>query len=159
MTLFEIVDEFKNLYEMICDGVDQETLEGTLESLTAELEVKSEGYVAVINQLDMEAKKAGEIIDKYTAIKRARENGIKAMKEKLLVAMKSTDKKEIDAGDFTIKIQKNGGQQPLKITGEVPDNMTKITIEPDKDKIREYLKDHDCGWAHLEERGSHIVIR
>ena len=72
--------------------------------------------------------------------------------------MVQLDKKDLPAEAFTFKIQKNGGMQPLKIDGEVPQNMTKVIVEPDNDKIREFLKENTCDWAHLEERGSHIVI-
>jgi hypothetical protein len=45
------------------------------------------------------------------------------------------------------------------IDGVVPDNMTKVTIEPDTDKIRAFLKENECEWAHLEERGRHIEVK
>lgn len=159
MKLFEIVDEFAELYQLMVDGADEETVNGTLDSLNAELEVKSAGYVAVINQLDMEQKKADELARKYSEIRDARKNAVKKMKERLLIAMAALEKTEMPAGDFTIKVKKNGGVQPLKITGEVPENMTKITVENDTDKIREFLKDHECDWAHLAERGQHIEIK
>ena len=90
---------------------------------------------------------------------KVRENHIKRMKEALKMAMETAGTDQIAAGAFTIKLQKNGGLQPLKITGEVPDNMTKVIVEPDTDRIREFLKDNECEWAHLEERGKHIVIK
>ena len=90
---------------------------------------------------------------------KVRENNIKRMKEALKTVMEQTDKDQIAAGAFTIKLQKNGGVQPLKITGDVPQNMTKVIVEPDTDRIREFLKDNECEWAHLEERGKHIVIK
>lgn len=159
MKLFEIVGEYQELYDLIVDGADPEVIDGTLECLNAELEVKAAGYISVLNRLDMEMKRADELAHKYSEIKLSRESAIKRMKEKLLIAMQTLDKTEIPAGDFTIKVKKNGGPLPLKITGDVPDNMTKITVEADKTKIREYLKDHTCDWAHLEERGSHIEIK
>ena len=46
------------------------------------------------------------------------------------------------------------------IDGEVPDNLTRVTIEPDNEKIRAYINEHeDCDFAHLEERGRHIEIK
>ena len=45
------------------------------------------------------------------------------------------------------------------VDGDVPENMTKVIVEPDTDRIREFLKDNECEWAHLEERGKHIVIK
>jgi hypothetical protein len=67
---------------------------------------------------------------------------------------------EIDAGDMTIKVKNNGGQLPIIIEGEVPQNLCKVTIEPDKTLIREYLKDHpECEFARIGERGKHIEVK
>ena len=159
-TLFEIVNEFEELYELATDPlVDSEAWETTLEALTGELEVKSAGYVNVIKQLEMEAKQAAEISKMFADKQKVRENHIKQMKEALKLAMEKIGTDEIDAGIFKIKLQANGGLQPLVIDGDVPQNMQKITISPDNDKIRQFLKNNSCEWAHLEERGKHIVIK
>lgn len=159
MKLFEIVDEFQSLYDLLTEDTDPQLIADTLESLTAELETKSAGYVAVRNQIDMEYKKAAELEKKYKEIKKARENAKKAMDERLLIAMDALEVAELPAGDFTIKLKKNGGQAPLVIDGEVPEEFTKITIENDNEKIREYLKENECDFAHLGERGRHIEIK
>lgn len=159
-TLFEIVGEFQQLYEIATDGTDPQLFDDTLEALTGDLEAKSAGYVAVMEQLKMEADKAEEIVKRYQAAKIARENAIKRMKERLLIAMDALGKKELPAGDFTIKIQKNGGKQPLTITGDVPESFSKVIVEPDNEKIREALANgEELGFAHLEERGRHVVIK
>lgn len=159
-TLFEIVDDMKELYEMATDPeVDPEVFQNTLEGLKGMLEVKACGYVNVIKQLDMEAKQAKEVAQMFTDKAKVRENNIKRMKDVLKMAMDSTEQKSMAAGAFTIKLQKNGGLQPLVIDGEVPQNMTKVIVEPDGAKIREFLKDNTCEWAHLEPRGEHIVIK
>lgn len=159
-TLFEIVDDMQELYEMATDPeVDPEVFQDTLEGLKGMLEVKACGYVNVIKQLDMEAKQAKEVAQMFTDKAKVRENNIKRMKDVLKMAMESTEQKSMAAGAFTIKLQKNGGLQPLVIDGEVPQNMTKVIVEPDGDKIREFLKDNTCEWAHLEPRGEHIVIK
>ena len=161
-TLFDIVGEFQSLYEMATseEERDEQVFIDTLDSLTGELETKSAGYVAVITRLEAEAAKADEIAKAYAAVAKSRKNSIKRMKDALLYAMDSLDKKEMAAGELTIKIKNNGGVQPLVITGDVPDSFTKVTIEPDNDKIRTYIKDgNDCNFAHLEERGRHIEIK
>ena len=159
-SLFDITAEFMALYELATDPeCDEQIFQDTLEGLMGELEVKSSGYVNVIKQLDMEAKQAKEVAQAFSDKAKVRENHIKRMKETLKMAMEKIGVKSVDAGAFTVKLQNNGGLQPLKITGEVPDNMTKVIVEPDTDRIREFLKDNKCEWAHLEERGQHIVIK
>lgn len=159
--LFDIVGEFQKLYELATEDGNEEVFADTLEALTGELEAKGAGYVAVIQQIEMEEEKADELVKKYAAIRDSRKNAAKKMKDRLLVSMDALDKTEFPAGDYTIKAQTNGGKVPLKITGDVPEKFTRVIVEPDNDKIREYLKDNDnaCEWAHLEPRGRHIKIK
>lgn len=161
-TLFDIVGEFQELYQMATSEEEQaeQVFIDTLDSLMGELETKSAGYVAVINRLEAEQAKAEEVSKAYSAVAKSRKNAIKRMKDALLYAMDTIGATEMAAGDLTIKIKKNGGLQPMVIDGNVPDSLTKVTIEPDNEKIRAYLKEHtDCEWAHLEERGRHIEIK
>lgn len=161
--LFDIVGEFNELYQMATSEEEQaeQVFIDTLESLKGELTQKAAGYVAVMNRLDMEMKKAEEIEKRYKAIKESRKNAIQRMKDACLWACDELGVKEIDAGDMTIKVKNNGGQLPLIIDKPeyVPENLTKITIEPDKAKIREYVENNECDFAHLEPRGRHIEVK
>lgn len=161
--LFDIVGEFNELYQMATSEEEQaeQVFIDTLESLKGELTQKAAGYVAVMNRLDMEMKKAEEIEKRYKAIKESRKNAIQRMKDACLWACDELGVKEIDAGDMTIKVKNNGGQLPLIIDKpeSIPENLTKITIEPDKAKIREYVENNECDFAHLEPRGRHIEVK
>lgn len=161
--LFNIVGEFNELYEMATSEEEQaeQVFIDTLESLKGELTQKAAGYIAVMNRLDMEMKKAEEIEKRYKAIKESRKNAIQRMKDACLWACDNLGVTEIDAGDVKIKVKNNGGQLPLIIDKpeSVPENLTKITIEPDNAKIREYLKDNECDFAHIGERGRHIEVK
>jgi hypothetical protein len=161
--LFNIVGEFNQLYEMATSEEEQaeQVFIDTLDSLKTELSVKAEGYVAVMNRLDMEMKKAEEIEKRYKAIKESRKNAIQRMKDVCLWACDELGVDHIDAGDVTIKVKNNGGQLPLIIDDEtaVPQNLCKVIVEPDKALIREYLKDNECDFAHIGERGRHIEVK
>ena len=160
-TLFQIAGEFEELYSLATqEQLDEDLFNGTLEALTGELEVKGAGYVAVINQLDMEAKKAKELSDAFKLKAETRVNAIGRMKDALKIAMDRIGTDKIDTGDFTIKLQKNGGKQPMIVYGEVPNDFLKVIYEPDKEKIRKVLEEGSkLDFAHLEERGKHIVIK
>ncbi len=160
-TLFQIAGEFEELYSLATqEQLDEDLFNGTLEALTGELEVKGAGYVAVINQLDMEAKKAKELSEAFKLKAETRVNAIGRMKDVLKIAMDRIGTDKIDTGDFTIKLQKNGGKQPMIVDGEVPNDFLKVIYEPDKEKIRKVLEEGSkLDFAHLEERGKHIVIK
>lgn len=163
-SLFNIVGEFNDLYAMATSEEEQaeQVFLDTLDSLKGELSEKAEGYVAVMNRLEMEEQKSDEIVKRYTAIRNARRNAIQRMKDACMWACNELGVTEIDAGDMTIKVKNNGGQLPIIIEEgkEVPQNLCKVTIEPDKALIREYLKDHpDCEFARIGERGKHIEVK
>lgn len=161
-TLFDMTAEMEQLYAMATEEelFDEQIFQDTLEGLMGEIEVKGAGYVAVINQLDMEQKKAKELADQFRLKAEIRANSIKWMKTALKDCMERMNLKQIDAGDYTIKLQKNGGKQPLVISGDVPESMCKVILEPDKDKIRAAIEyGEDVGYAFLEERGQHVVIK
>lgn len=160
-TLFNIVGEFEVLYELATDeSVDGQTFADTAEALMGELEVKADGYVAVINQLEMEAQKAKEIAEQFKTKAETRTNNVKRMKEALRYAMERLDMTELKAGDYTIKLQNNGGKLPLVIDDVVPDEYYKVVYELDKDKMRKALDDgKQLKFAHYGERGKHVTIK
>lgn len=164
-TLFELVDDFQELYEMSTDpDLDPQVLQDTIEGMTGLIEVKAKGYVNVIKQLEMEMTQANITSEMFRQKAEVRKNSVERMKNALKLAMNRLEVTELPAGDFTIKLQNNGGQEPLVIDKPeaVPENMTKITIEADKAKIREFLSTQQgkkCEYAHLEPRGQHISIK
>lgn len=161
-SLYELTGEFQALYELaVSEGAEEEqAFLDTLEALKGELEVKASGYTHIIRQLEMESKECDNVIDAFKAKKEVRENHIKRMKQALIEAMDVAGIDTLKAGEYTLTIAKNGGLQPLKITGDVPDNFKKIIYEDDKDKIRKALVDgEELSFAHLEERGRHLNIK
>ena len=161
-TLFNLVGEFETLYALATseNTEDEQVFLDTLEALKGELEIKAGGYTHVIKQLEMEAKECDNVIANFRAKKEVRENHIKRMKEALIGAMDAAGVESLPAGEYTLKIAKNGGLQPLKIDGEVPDNYKKVIYEDDKDLIRKALNDgEELEFAHLEPRGRHLNIK
>jgi len=156
-SLFELTAECLSLYELADE--DEQAFVDTLEGLKGEIGQKAANYVDLIDQLEMEAAACEK---KYKLLKtraESRQNAVKRLKNALLGAMQVMGVKEMDAGDYKLKIAKNGGVQPLVIDGDIPESMTRVIIEPDNAKIREYLKDHDADWAHLADRGVHLTIK
>ena len=161
-SLFDLREEFKALYELaIAEGAEEEqAFLDTMEALKGELGIKAGGYVHVIKTLEMEANECDNVLNAFKRKKETRVNSIKRMKEALIEAMDAAGVEQLPAGEYTLEIAKNGGLQPLKIDGEVPDNFTKIKIEPDNDLIRKALNDgEELEFAHLEPRGRHLNIK
>jgi len=160
LTLYDLKGEFYELYQLATSEDDEQAFLDTLEALRGELEIKAAGYVHIIKQLEMEANECDKVIDDFEAKKAQRMKAAKRMKEALISAMDVAGVDNIPAGDYSLKIAKNGGLEPLKITGDVPDNFLKVIYEPDSKKIREALKEGEqLDFAHLEERGRHLNIK
>ena len=158
-SLYDIESDFLALYELATTEGDEQAFLDTLEALKGELEVKAGGYVHVIKQLEMEADECDKVIDAFKAKKATRTNNVKRMKEALMQAMDIAGVDKLPAGEYTLKIARNGGVQPL-VLGDVPDNYMKVKLEPDTEKIRDALAEgQELGFARLEERGRHLCIK
>ena len=166
-SLYELTNEMVEFLALAEDpDIDSVAFADTLEGLQFELEKKAEGYCKVLRQMesDIEAIKAEE--DRLKRNRSAIENNVKRMKEALKDAMVKTghdDKNGLKAGLFQLKVAKNGGQRPLVIDGDVPEQFIKVKYENDNERIRAFLNSLDnndaCAWAHLGEAGTHLAIK
>lgn len=159
MTLYDLKGEFLALYDLATQEDDEQAFIDTLEGLKGELAVKAAGCVHVIKQLEMEENECENVIAVFKAKKEQRARNRKRMLEALMEAMDVAGVDKISAGEYNLKIAKNGGLQPLVLDDDVPDNFMKVIYEPDNKKIREALADGELEFAHLEPRGRHLNIR
>lgn len=167
MTLYEITGELLDLQNMIEEGVDSDVVNDTIESVEFDLEQKAEGYVMVIRNLEAQAKAIKEEEKRLREKRVSAENGIESLKKRLFDSMNATGKKKLNAGVFTLSVQKNGGALPVIIDADVenmPKEMLKIEIRPDTKRIAELLQDEEKSrlyskFAHFGERGESLRIR
>lgn len=164
--LFDIVGDYQLLYDMAIDITgdpeQEQTFADTLEALKGELEVKAEGYIHVIRQLEMEQERAEQLEYEWHMKAIKRKDSIQRMRSALVEAMKQTGHEQLKAGDYTLKVVKNGGQAPIVYTDEsaIPQSLMRIKYEKDAKLIREYLAEHpETSWAHIGERGVHLGIK
>lgn len=165
MTLYEITEDYRKLLSMLEDAdIDEDAFLDTLEGIEGELEVKAEGYVKVINMIEADVKAYKEEAERLMKKASSAQAKTDALKKALLNAMIVTEKKEIKAGLYKLKVSNNGGLKPLFIDGTVPDEYIKMVPQNDNKAIREYLEsldgtDVECSWAHLGDRGKHLSIK
>lgn len=155
-TLFELTGEWLDLYEMADDpDMDADVWFDTIEALEGEIEDKADGYAKVIAQLnaDMDAIKAEE--DRLYNRRKTIDNRIKNMKERLQAMMELTGKTKIKTTFFSFGIQKNPASVVIDDESKVPAGYW-IPQQPklDKTSLKEWLKDHECEWAHLAQSES-----
>lgn len=161
MTLYELTSEYKELLAMMEDpDVDPEVLQDTMEAVGGEIEDKAENYARVIRELEADQAKFEKEAERCSKHANICKNNIKRMKENLKDSMIATGKLKFPTEHFKFSVVKNGGLQPLKITGDVPDDFKIMKPETDNNKIREALeRGVSLDFAHLEERGTHVNIK
>lgn len=162
-TLFDLTGEYLQALDVLTDPeIDEQVVSDTLEGLLGAIEVKSEGYIAVLNRLDMELTACKKHEQEWKARKQIRENAIKRLKKALTDTMVAIEKTEIAAGDVKIKLVNNGGLLPLIVDedAEIPDRFKKIIYETDNSLIRKALDNgEDLPFARYGERGKGIRIK
>lgn len=163
-SLFDLVGEYKELYAMLTDASEEEEeiVEDTLEAVKGEIEVKASGYLAIMNQLDMEIEACKKQKAEWDARLKVRENGKKRLKQHLLDGMLMLGKNELKAGDVTIKVANAGGVLPIVYDEDktVPEKFTKVIIETDGKLVRQALdRGEELDFAHFGERGKVLKIK
>lgn len=161
-TLYEITGDYLRLLEMLEEeeNIDPQAFADTLEGIEGEFEIKADGYARVLKELNAEALKFKDEIERMTTKMNAINNNSARLKQHLYDSMKKTNKLKFKTDLFSFNIQKNGGLQPMEIVPdvEIPDEYCRK--EPDKAKIREALKNGaELPFAVLKERGEHLSIR
>lgn len=170
-SLFSLTGEYNELYALLTEEPDSEVVKDTLEAVMGEIEVKSEGYLALIDRFDMELSACEKQRDFWDYKVKTWKNAIKRLKDRLAKGMLMMDKKEIKAGDKTIKLVNNGGQLPLNFSGLTQDKIdiqsipkeyrkTVVTETIDTDKIRKALdKGTKLDFVEYGNRGVHVRVK
>lgn len=165
ISLYELTGQFLQLQEMLLDPeAETDVINDTIEAIEGEIEVKADNYAKMIRNLE------GNLIAVISEEERLRnkhnliESSIKRLKQDLKESMIATGKKKFKTDLFSFSVQKNGGKVPvimdIKDTAELPDDLVRITEEPDLEAIRKLIeKEGSCKYAHLGQVGTHLRIK
>lgn len=158
-SLYELKGQYLELLSMMEEGADEETIKDTLEGIEGEIEVKADNYARIIRQLESDANGLKTEIERMTDRKRALENHVSYLKNNLQDAMILTGKEKFKTELFSFGIQNNVPSVVIDDPTSIPAEFL-IPQEPkvDKKSIKEYLKDNEANWCHLEQSRS-IRIR
>ena len=162
-TLYSLSAEYNELMAlaMSTDPEDEQAFADTLEGLTGVIESKMDDYAVVMTHLKGREDLIRQEIERLQSMLQTIDNHEKRMRTHLLVVMKDTlQQTKIQTDLHTFTICRNGGKQPMEITGEVPDNYKRVVYETDTEKIRKALENgEELTFAHLNERGEHLRIK
>lgn len=142
MTLYEMTDAAKNLYELLENGdIDEQTLTDTLESIGAG--EKLEAYVHVMKQLEAEREAYENEIERMSNRVHAIKNHVERLRKAQVEFMQATGQKTAKAGTFSLTLRESKAVEiedesaiPMQYLVEVP-----AAFRPDKKAIADALKD------------------
>ncbi len=163
-SIFKLTGEALQLIELAnsAEPEDEQIFQDTLEGLLAVIDKKADDYCYVMDSIAGKASVVKKEMDRLKAIYDRFTNVHNRMENALKGSMEALNRKSIETDLHTIKVVKNGGLAPLNINEiEVPEEYMKTEIKksPDKDKIRQALKEgKELGFASLGERGTHLKI-
>lgn len=164
MKLYELTEQYQALQEMIYDPeVDEQTLKDTMEAVWGEIEEKADGYAKIIFGIKADVEKLQAEERRLNARRQRLENRAKWLKDNLEANMREVGKTKFKTALFSFNIQKNGGVEPLVITGALEDIPGKYLIQQppvvNNEAVRRLLAERPVDWAHLEPRGESLRIR
>lgn len=105
--IFELTDNYKQVYDLISEQGDEQALIDTLASINDALEDKADGYASVVRSLKADNKAIDEEIKRLKQRKTSNENGIKRLKENLKETMEVTGKTKFKTAFNSFSISKN----------------------------------------------------
>lgn len=148
MTLYEITGEILELYNMLEDGADENTVNDTLEAVMDDFKDKADGYGAFIRNVEAEAAAYDTEIKRLQAKKKTAENMVARLKGKIKEAMKAAKKDEIKGSLFKFSLKNGSPQLPKNISlddlaEDIRGNYEKVK-DPELDKTK-LLKDVKAG--------------
>lgn len=162
-TLYELTGAWLDLYDMADDPdmeADVQAWFDTMEGLEGEIEDKADGYAKIIAQLNADASAIKAEEERLYSRRKAIENRVKDMKDRLQNMMEMTGKTKFKTALYSFSIQKNPVSLVIDNERIIPPKWW-IKQEPKLDKkgITEWLRERDeeenaCEWAHLTQSES-----
>ena len=159
MTLYEMTEAQKQLYELMASGeIDEEVYADTLEGIG--IAEKIEGYCVVVNELAGDLQKIESEIERLNAKKSAIENNIKRLRSRLGDCLCSMNTTKYNAGTYTV-YRRETEQIIIDDLQKIPAEFmkTRVSATPNKTLIKESIKaGKEIAGAHLQTNQS-ITIK
>ncbi|MGP5091085.1 siphovirus Gp157 family protein [Staphylococcus equorum] len=143
-TLFNLTDNYKQVYDLIAEQGDEQALNDTLESINDALEDKADGYVSVIKSLESDNKAIDDEIKRLQQRKTTNKNGIDRLKESLKVYMEATGKTKFKTVLNSYNIQNNPPSLNVIEEKHIPSDFW-LSQAPklDKKALLKHIKEND----------------
>lgn len=160
-SLFELTGKYLDVKNLAEQGVDEQTIMDTLESIDDEIEIKADGYAAVIKHLKGNVEMIDSEIKRLQQLKSTHKNTEKRMKENLYDNMKVTGKTKFKTNLNNFYVKKNPPSLQVEDEGRIPEDYFITSKALDKKSLLQYMKDNelDAFEGARIQQGESLVIR
>ncbi len=150
-----------SLLERVEDGeFTAEQVADTIEALNCTIEQNCDDIADVIASLTGEQEYLREEMNRLSLRFTKLTDKKVRLQEGLKSYLKSKGMKKVHTNNYDFSVCRNGGNQPIEITADIPQEYCIYAPKPDMGAIRKALLDgKDLKFAHLKERGEHIKIK
>src|SRR5699024_6383758 len=143
--LFELSADYKKLLDMAEQGVDEETIQDTIESLglDEDIESKADNYAYILRRLEGNIEMVYKEIKRLQAIKKTHENTQKRLKDNLFESMKMTKKERFKTATNNFNTKKNAVSVIVEDDKFIPKRFYEIQNVFNKKELNQYVNDLD----------------
>ncbi|MFR4519393.1 MAG: siphovirus Gp157 family protein [Fusobacterium sp.] len=148
LRLYEItqgmIDQLDIFLESEGNDSDKENYSEIMLFLKEELKNKSDSIIQYIQNLQVLNKSAKEEADRLQKLIKTRSNKIERLKNYLISVMQVLEQKKIETALGSYGVRKNPAKLEIYDLTALPKEFIRIKEEkePDKDKIKAYIKEH-----------------
>ena len=168
MKLYEVSEQYTKLLEMAEEqGLTEEIIRDTLESIEGEFDEKADNLACLIKTVLAEAEAIKAEQDKLSERFKTKKAYADRLKKYLFEQMSAIGKRKIETPRNVLSLRKTAGAVKIEDEGKFiewaeknNDELLKYTPPaPDKTKIKEYLKQGNMIEGVTAEQGETIVIK
>lgn len=150
-SLYELTNEYVQAEsDMIACGMDEQTIQDTLDGIVAPIEEKAINVAKFIGNMDMEIAGVEEAVKSMQERAKAMKSKRSSMISYLKRGMEGAKIDRLSCPYFELAIVNNPSR--VVITGDVPDELMvkKVTRTPDKKAIKAACEKGNLEYAHVE---------
>ncbi len=160
MYLYEISDQFKELEKL--EDIDQETLNDTLESLTAEFQDKGVSVASYFLNLDSDIAQLKKAEKRIAIRRKLIEKKSDSLKLYLTSNMQRLEISKIECPEFSISLRKSLSVLIVEDQSLIPDEFItiKTTVSVDKNEIKRRIKNGETvDGVYLKDGKQSLIIK
>ena len=150
-SLYNLKEDYKRVLELQAEGVDEEVIKDTLESIDDAIEDKADSYSYVIREKKGQNDTIDEEIKRLQGIKRSNNNLIKLLQENLYETMQETGKTKFKTDLNSFWIQKNPMSIEIKYEDNIPEEFYVTERKLQRRDLINYVKNNEIDGVELTQ--------